>query len=165
MRHHETVHRLLAALLLGALVLAGCGARTAAQPNPGASTFVIQGQPVTLSGGRASAPAAPGSAAQVRTAIIAGPAAGPGYAAVVLAQATGGSGTFFYLAAALAGGRTTNAVLLGDRIAVQALTARGGEVTVTYLDHAAGQPMAAPPSVRTVRRYQLRGGQLLPIGG
>lgn len=159
------MRRLAGALLLGTLVLTGCGARNAAQPNPDVATFVIQGQPVTLSGGRATAPAAPGSAAQVRTWIIAGPAAGPGYTAVILAQDTGDSDTFFHLAAALSGGRTTNAVLLGDRIAVQALAARGGTVTVTYLDHAAGQPMAAPPTVRTIRRYQVLGGQIAPTGG
>ncbi len=61
----------------------------------------------------------------------------------------GGSGTFFYVAAALAGtdGFTgTNAILLGDRIAPQSTEMRDGFLIVNFAERKAGEPMTTAPS-------------------
>jgi predicted small lipoprotein YifL len=136
------VRRSVAVLLVGtalAAALAACGASGSRPPDARAATYVIQGRQVTLARGAASTPAAPGSVSRVRTWIAAGPVAGrlsgdggPDVA-VVLAQDTGGSGTFYYAAALLgdgsARGRATNAVFLGDRVAVTGLSVGGGVIS------------------------------------
>jgi hypothetical protein len=58
-------------------------------------------------------------------------------AALFLVHQPGGSGTFYYIAAALnanGGFRGTNAVLLGDRIAPQTIEIRDGVVNRSYTD-------------------------------
>lgn len=67
-----------------------------------------------------------------------------------LTQTSEGSGTFFYVAAALNttnGTFGTNAVLLGDRIAPQNITISDGVITAAYAVRAEGEPMTTPPSV------------------
>lgn len=67
-----------------------------------------------------------------------------------LAQTSEGSGTFFYVVAALNttnGTFGTNAVLLGDRIAPQNITINEGVITAAYAVRAEDEPMTTPPSV------------------
>ncbi len=128
--------------------------------DPANATYLIDGMPVALVNGRASRPAAPGSASMVTTRLFGGPATGDFArngrtdAAVILVQDSGGSGTFYYAAAAIASGTTaaprtvgTNAVFLGDRIAPQTVEVKNGVMIVNYADRAAGQPMSTAPSV------------------
>jgi hypothetical protein len=66
----------------------------------------------------------------------------------MLVQTTGGSGTFYYVAAALKRGGTfvgTSAVFIGDRIVPQQLAIRHSVVLVDYADRQPGETMAAPP--------------------
>lgn len=69
----------------------------------------------------------------------------------LLTQNSGGSGTFFYVVAALNtenGYVGSNAILLGDRIAPQATeSGEGKTVIVNYMDRAPEEPFTIQPSV------------------
>ncbi len=70
-------------------------------------------------------------------------------AAVYITQNLGGSGTFFYVAAALDTANMTvgtNAVLLGDRIAPQNIKIQNGTIVANYADRKKGEPMTTQPS-------------------
>lgn len=119
------------------------------------TAYSIDGQSVLLVNGRAETPAAPGSASKVVTQYFGNQATGDlngdGVAdiAFLLTQNSGGSGTFYYVVAALKaadGYQGTNAVLLGDRIAPQTTEIRDGKLIVNYADRKAGEPMTAQPS-------------------
>jgi hypothetical protein len=89
-------------------------------------------------------------------------------AVTVLMQQSGGSGTFYYLAVALAdiqanaaAGPVIEACFLGDRIQVETVSFIGGDIVVDYLDRAKGQPMSAKPGVRINKRFRLAGDKLV----
>src|SRR3989344_1595476 len=69
----------------------------------------------------------------------------------LLTQETGGSGTFYYVVAALDTGRGyvgSEALFLGDRIAPQTTEkGRGRIVVVNYADRTSGESFSTPPSV------------------
>lgn len=125
---------------------------------------------VRLSEGEYVGSAAPGSATKLTVRLTGtmatGDLNGDGVddAAVVLLADPGGSGTFYYLAAALKEGDGYHSVvstLLGDRIDVETVKIQKSTIEVTFLDRAPGQPMAAAPTVQTTRSYQLHGDQLV----
>lgn len=129
--------------------------------DPQNATYIIDGQSVALVNGKAQVSAAPGSAEQVTTSIFGEPAVGDlngdgkADAAVILVQAPGGSGTFYYVAVALdvaSGTEGTNAIFLGDRIAPQNISIANGKILVDYADRNPGEPMSTPPS-RGVSAY------------
>lgn len=71
--------------------------------------------------------------------------------AFFVSQDAGGSGTFYYVVAALSndeGYTTTNAFLVGDRIAPQSIEIPHGarELHVYYADRKPGEPMTTQPS-------------------
>lgn len=71
--------------------------------------------------------------------------------AFLITQSMGGSGTFYYVIAALKtndGYKTTNAFLVGDRIEPQSVEIRSdsGELHVNYASHKQGEPMTSQPS-------------------
>ena len=75
----------------------------------------------------------------------------------------GGSGVFVYLSAFEAtpeGYRMSDAVLLGDRIKVERITASDEQVRVLYYDYGPDQSMADDPDVRTEATFHYRGGKL-----
>jgi heat shock protein HslJ len=127
--------------------------------------YQIGDQRVTLVNGRAETPAAPGSAAMIVTNCCSNEARadlngdGRDDSVFVLVQQTGGSGTFFYVAAALAAdGRHvgSHAVLLGDRVVPQNIEIDpDGIITVSYADRAPGESFATPPSVPKSIRLKL----------
>ncbi len=135
-------------------------------------TYLIDGQAVTLVGGRASTPAAPGSASQVVTQYFGNEATGDlngdgtPDTAFILTQSGGGSGIFYYVVAALktAGGyQGTNAVLLGDRVAPQTTQISGGEVVANYAERKAGEPMTTQPSVGVSKYLRIVAGTLVEV--
>ena len=82
----------------------------------------------------------------------------------LLTQDGGGSGTFYYVAAALGGARGvvgTNAVFIGDRIAPQSTEARGGEIVVNYADRYPWERFTDAPTVGKSKVLSVADGQLV----
>lgn len=125
---------------------------------PEDAAYVIGGQPVVLKDGLSEVNAAPGSASKITTRYFGNAVKldlngdGKEDAVFLLTQNAGGSGTFYYLVAALntskgyVGGQ---GYLLGDRIAPQTteLGKGGNIIIVNYADRAQGQSFAVPPSI------------------
>lgn len=126
---------------------------------------------VPLYDGYSAIPAAPGSNAAITTRALDPVAAdldndGNDDAALWLAQSRGGSGTFYYAAAAMqedGSCRQTAAMFLGDRIAPRDLSVQNGIMAYEYLKTADNEPMSAEPSVKTVKYLTLRNGELLEV--
>jgi hypothetical protein len=79
-----------------------------------------------------------------------------------LTQYSGGSGTFYYIAAVISYNniyKGTNAILIGDRIAPQSTEFRNGEIIVNYADRKPGEPMTATPSVGTSEYFKIVNGE------
>ena len=135
-----------------------------AQPvvhSPKNATYIIDGQSVTLVNGVSSVPAAPGSASMITTRYFGNEVThdfdgdGRQDVAFILTQETGGSGTFYYVVAALNkpdGYVGSDAFFLGDRIAPQTTTMSGNPdtpnvIVVNYADRKLGESFAVTPSV------------------
>jgi hypothetical protein len=175
----------IAIVILGAAGYAGYQLRSTGEseptvveqkniPAPDAknATYEIDGRDVTLTGGVSSVPAAPGSASMIVTRYFGNDVKadinndGRQDIVFLLSQETGGSGTFYYVAAVLGtptGYRGTNAILLGDRIAPQATEFRDGEIIVNYADRAPGESMATQPSIGVSRYFRIHDGRLEEI--
>lgn len=153
-------------LLAGFLAFGGCDGIQDAPLNdasdassPANASYRLDNGWVTLVDGLAEAPAAPGSSAKIRTRIWGEPTVadlnGDGLddAVVILTQETGGSGTFFYVAAAVASPRGFSGragLFVGDRIAPNTVAVRDGKVTVSYMTRGQGQSFAEKPTVEQV---------------
>ena len=133
------------------------------------AAYIIEGKEVRLVHGRAEAEVAPGSATKIKTSVFGKPVYGDldgdgdEDAALFLVQDPGGSGTFYYVAAALKAGdkyRGTKAVLLGDRIVPQTLEIRNGVIIVHHADRRPDEPMTAPPSVGKTKYLAIKNGRL-----
>lgn len=145
--------------------------------DPVNATYGIEGQQVALVNGKAEIQAAPGSATQITTTLLGKPVIGDingdskPDAAIILVQDSGGSGTFYYIAADITtstGSQGTNAVLLGDRIAFQNIFIQNGQIVVNYADRQPGQPMSVSPSVNVTKYFSYNGSVLQaspPVSG
>ena len=143
--------------------------------DPQNATYMIEGQPVTLVNGGAEKEAAPGSASRQITQYFGNAididlnSDGLLDSAFLLTQSSGGSGTFFYVVAALEeddGYLGTNAILLGDRIAPQSTNIDPDnplQFTVNYADRKEGEPMSASPSVGVSKTFKLENGSLVEV--
>ena len=140
--------------------------------SPKNATYIIDGKSVTLINGVSSVAAAPGSASNIVTQYFdneaVGDLNGDGVpdSAFILTQHSGGSGTFYYVVAALkssGGYMGTNGILLGDRIAPQTTQIKNGQVIVNYADRKAGEAMAATPSIGVSKYFKVNGNQLIEI--
>lgn len=149
-----------------------CGAADGVRLDPGNAVYRVEGQEVHLVDGRSKTGTAPGSASSTRTSVFGTPVFGDldgdgnEDAALLLVQETGGSGTFYYAAAALgiAGGcRGTNAVLLGDRIVPKEVAILGESMVVDCTDRPPGAPMTARPAVEKTLRLAVRNGELVAV--
>ena len=152
--------------------LAGCVStpkNSISDTGPLNTTYLFSGRQIPLSAGIFETAAAPGSAATERFSVSVPPVYGDldgrggQDAALILAHSPGGSGTFYYVAAAMdEGGRYggSNAFLLGDRIVPEAVLIEGRQVIVSYLDRQLSEPMAAPPTVEKRLRLTLVDGEL-----
>lgn len=130
------------------------------------TTYTIEGNPVTLVNGRAEVASVPDSASRTVTQYFGNDATGDlngdgvPDVAFILTQSGGGSGTFYYVVAALKtseGYYGTNALLLGDRIAPQTTEIRNGQVIVNYAERKAGEPMTMQPSVGVSKYLEVQG--------
>jgi hypothetical protein len=133
------------------------------------SVYVIDGKSVALEGGQAEEKAHAGSATIATTRIFdastRGDLNGDGREDVVvlLVQDPGGSGTFYYVAAALRaedGYQGTNAILIGDRISPQTVEVRDRTITVNYADRYPWEGFAVPPSVSRSRYFAVKNDEL-----
>jgi hypothetical protein len=146
---------------------------TARQVDPMNITIEIDGQPVTLVNGLSEVEAAPGSSTKVTTRFFGNQVSGKlprdlkTGTVFLVTQDPGGSGTFFYVVAAVqndSGGYTgTNAILLGDRIAPQNINLQGDRIVVNYADRKPDEPMTTSPSVGVSKYLQLQQGRLVEV--
>jgi heat shock protein HslJ len=121
------------------------------------ATYVINGQKVTLKDGISDNKIVSGSASTVVTRYFGNEVRldfngdGREDVAFIMVQNTGGSGTFYYLVAALntpEGYIGSEGVFLGDRIAPQTTEiVKGNIILVNYADRAPGESFAIQPSV------------------
>lgn len=87
-------------------------------------------------------------------------------AAVAVAIDPGGSGTFVHLLALLnRGGAPAQAgrAFLGDRVRVEHLAIRSGQIIATLLTHGPGEALCCP-ATRVRRAFALQGRRLAPAG-
>lgn len=124
-------------------------------------SYSIDGKQITLKDGVAETEVAPGSASKLITRYFGDELKtdlnGDGVDDVVflLTQDEGGSGTFFYVVAALStdhGYVGSDGYFLGDRIAPQNINLspnpnQQGVIVVNYADRATNEPMSATPSI------------------
>lgn len=138
------------------------------------TSYKLEGEAVVLVNGQYQKEVAPGSASKITTMIwgqpVVGDLNGDGKedAAVILTHSGGGSGTFYYVAAALKSSEGeqylgTNAVLLGDRIAPQNISIGEGTITVNYAERKPGEPMTAQPSVGVSKYLRIEDATLTEI--
>jgi heat shock protein HslJ len=84
--------------------------------------------------------------------------------AVLLAESSGGSGAFTYLAVvSCRDGRAVSigTIGLGDRVMIRSMAGREGAIVVEFVAAGPGEPLCCP--TRNIRsRYRLRDGKLLP---
>lgn len=136
------------------------------------ATYLIEGQFVTLVNGFFEAESAPGSATKITTRYFGNEAFGDlngdgkEDVAFLLTQSTGGSGTFFYVVAALetaSGVEGTNAIFLGDRIAPQNTSIENGAITANYADRNPGEPFTTQPSLGISKYLKVEANLLVEI--
>lgn len=151
--------RLLALAAMLVLVGAGCiSSKPAAPPAKGsieAASFTIDGKVQPLKKGTLAIFGAP----------TPGDLDGDGDldAAVILVSTPGGSGTFYYVAAAInANGayQGTDAILLGDRVAPQNVAVSNGMIVANYAERKPGEPFTAQPSVGVSKYIRVENGKL-----
>lgn len=137
------------------------------------ATYRIEGQEVRLVDGRCERPAAPDSAIITRTTVLGRPvtgdldAAGGEDAVLLLRYDPGGSGIFYYLAAAISVDsryQGTKAVLLGDRIVPRDIKISNRVIVVRYTDRRPAEPMSAYPTIAKVAALAVVNDQLTAIG-
>lgn len=134
-------------------------------------TYAIEGKDIDLKDGHSELDMAPESASRLITNYfgnnISGDFNNDGAedVAFLLTQDSGGSGTFFYIAAALGGDKCTgtNAVLLGDRIAPQNIDFIDGEIIANYAQRDQDEPMTNSPSIGVSRYFKIAGNRLEEI--
>lgn len=126
---------------------------------------------VTLSQGEYREPAAPVSASEVVVKLTGkqafGTVSGKETGAVVLATATGGTGTFYDLALLTketGGWVNTDMVMLGDRVKVSSIEIGNDGVAVKMTIHGPGDP-ACCPTLEVKKRYAVKNGRLVPVAG
>lgn len=120
------------------------------------ATYRIAGQDVTLHDGRSERAATSSSASKMLTKVYGEPVIadidgdGDNDTILILVHDPGGSGTFYYLVAAINinnGYQGTKAFLLGDRIVIRHYAMQHGAFEVVYLDRPPDTPMTSSPSV------------------
>ncbi len=140
--------------------------------DPRNTTYQIDGQMVMLENGEAHFIAGDDSAPKATVKYFGNSvvadfnADGSDDEAFILTQDNGGSGTFYYVVAAINSGegyQGTNAIFLGDRIAPQSTEFRNGEIIVNYATRRANEPMTASPSVGVSKYLKVVNDRLVEI--
>lgn len=119
-------------------------------------TYTIEGEEIALVDGKAETEIVPDSATKMKTEIWGDPIISyledgtVDYAAVILINDGGGSGTFYYVASPINKGEgdfyISDAIFIGDRIEIESITAADGQIVIDYLKHGENQAMAEEPT-------------------
>jgi heat shock protein HslJ len=143
--------------------------------DPENATYLIEGEAITLVKGIAEKELTPGSASKQATRYFGNAVEidlnsdGLMDSAFLLVQGSGGSGTFYYVVAALktAGGYWgTNAIFLGDRIAPQLTFIdpdNPSRFVVSYGERRADEPMSSKPTQMVSRTFRIDDGLLVEV--
>ncbi len=127
------------------------------------ATYIIDNVPVTLVNGRANVVQ---KRVKTVTAVFGLPTIGDlngdrkNDGVVFLTQTMGGTGTFYYVAAAIqaaSGAKGTNAIFIGDRITPHDVQLSNNHMTVSYLDRGFTEAMVANPSLYTILEITVDG--------
>ena len=141
---------------------------TAAPPSavvPFEATYIVDGRQVRLHQGEASQPAASGAATLIETRVFGPPEYGDvngdglDDAVLFLQYDPGGSGTFYYVAAAFFNGHGwdgTRAMLLGDRVVPRTIMIRNGVIIAKYLGRRPDEPFSTPATVEMSRHLTVQ---------
>lgn len=138
--------------------------------SPQNATYTIEGAEIKLADGKSEIEIIPGSASKKITQYFGNEAKGDlngdgtEDTVFLLVQNNGGSGTFFYVVAALKfskGYVGTNAILLGDRVAPQTTEYRQGIITVNYAERYPNEPMTSQLSAGVSKYFKITDGQLV----
>lgn len=84
-------------------------------------------------------------------------------AALMLEYDPGGSGTFYYVVAAINEKdefHGTNAIFIGDRIAPQNIQIEGSTIIANYVDRKPGEPLIVQPSIGISKYFYFNGSIL-----
>jgi hypothetical protein len=153
----------------------GSSGGTITTNDPQNATYLIDGKEVTLVNGTAETEAAPGSATKIVTKYFGNAVDvdlnGDGLmdSGFLLTQDGGGTGTFFYVAAAIQQSgayQGTNAIFIGDRIAPQSTNIdpnNPAQFIVNYADRKPDEPMSAQPTVAVSKTFKLENGSLVEV--
>ncbi len=124
--------------------------------NPKNTSYIVEGETITLTNGKFEREAAPGSASKEKFMLFGEPTSvdldgdGDLDAVSYLTKNSGGSGTFFYVVAAINSNgeyKGTNAMLLGDRISPQNITVEKNNAVANFAERKVGEPFTTQPSV------------------
>ena len=178
------MHAILLALLVLVIIVLGLGIykfnftnddiyiKTGGKIDSKDATYLIDSEPVTLKDGSSELEMIPSSSSKKITRYFGNDVKGDFNndgkedVAFLLTQNDGGSGTFYYVVAALGndnGYQGTNAILLGDRIAPQTTEIKEGKIIVNYADRKINEAMTVAPSVGVSRYFQVKNNQLIEI--
>lgn len=134
------------------------------------ASYLVDGKKISLINGYAETEVVPGSASKIITRYFGNEVSGGLDSDVfadkvfILTQETGGSGVFYYVAAALGEGKSgivgLNAVFLGDRIAPQTTEIKNGLVVVNFADRRSDEPMTAQPTVGVTKYFKVIDNEL-----
>jgi len=133
-------------------------------------SYQIDGRTVDLQNGEATMQTASGTVSTITTTYFGNEITGDlnedGVldVAFLLTQQTSGSGTFYYVVAALkteAGYEGTSAFFLGDRISPQTTEYKEGRIVVNYAVRKENEPMTTPPSVAVSKSFFVVGKDLV----
>lgn len=140
--------------------------------DPRNATYVVEDREIKFVNGQSEIEVAPGSAIKMETSIFGEPiygdldADGDNDAALIIIQYPGGTGTFYYVAAAVNTNESyvgTNAIYLGDRIAPQTVEIKNGELIANYADRKPTEPFSAEPTIGKSLYAKLQNNQLIEL--
>jgi len=171
--------RIAASLMLAGSILSCAGLNDPASvpdallaADPANTSYLIDNDWIQLDNGRREWQAATGSSSRIRITILGEPISGDldrdsmEDAALFIIYQGGGSGTFYYIGAALAERgqfRGINTILLGDRISGPIAMIQNGLIIVNYFDRKPSEPMAAVPNLEQTRYFIVQDSKLQEI--
>lgn len=135
-------------------------------------TYDIEGEKIKLVDGNSTSDIVPGSAEKLETTTFDKPAIGDlnrdgkNDSAILLVQDSGGTGLFYYLVSIINDVgviKNTNSIFIGDRIDPISVLIKDNRIELNYIDRSPNDPMAAEPTVRTKKLFEVNGVNLVEV--